>query len=103
MKFGKLLEEEAIPEWRPKFIKYELLKKKLREISLSLQKQQRTNVTGSADLFNLSTEINPPSSLGHPLMKDQITDPEQLKRASLFREYDSEGKRKCSWMNFYYF
>lgn len=76
MKFAKFLEEEAIPEWRPKFIKYKLLKGKLREMSAATQQHTFPSLA-------------------------PIPDTGQLKRASLFAIHDSQGKHRDVMLNLF--
>ncbi|KIW92496.1 uncharacterized protein Z519_06343 [Cladophialophora bantiana CBS 173.52] len=42
MKFAKELEEDAVPEWRAKYLNYKLGKKKIKAISKALRNLQRT-------------------------------------------------------------
>jgi hypothetical protein len=83
MKFARFLEVEAIPEWRPKFIKYKLLKDKLQELSTAVQ--AKTDYT-SEELAEQDFQTKLPSL---PCAPDTI----QLKRASLFVTHDCEGGR----------
>ena len=83
MKFAKFLEEEAIPEWRPKFIKYKLLKEKLHELLTATQMQ--TNSPGD--------EVTDKNLQKNGTFSDSIPMTAQLKRASLFVVRDFEGRQ----------
>lgn len=40
MKFEKFLNKEAVPEWRPKYLNYHLLKEHLRNIPMKQEKRE---------------------------------------------------------------
>jgi hypothetical protein len=89
MKFGKFLEEEAIPEWRPKFIKYKLLKDKLQEMAVAIKHSHEHYATAKTSLW--TSHMAQSKFMAGPLTTMSIPDPAQLKRASLFVVQDSEG------------